>query len=344
MSLDSLAMISWLIAAVVVSWALPRRWQMPASIATTVAFLVSVDGTSACLLTSFAFLAYLLPRRAGFRPRALFAVFMVVVLTFVGFKTAHRLTPSYALPLGLSFYSFRVIHYLFEGYKGKLPEHGLLDVLAYLFFLPTLIVGPIHRFPQFKRDLEARNLAGVDVSAALERILYGYVKIVFLGNYLVAVKLEVALRAVTEGPAWIVAYASAFREWANLYLLFSGYADVAIGFAALMGFRIIENFDRPFLATNLGEFWQRWHISLSSFIRDYVYAPVAAATGGASWPSSSPWCCLDYGMSSHSPTSCGASITVSASWSGTSFKRSSVGMPCCGPWTKAVYSPCVPGS
>jgi D-alanyl-lipoteichoic acid acyltransferase DltB (MBOAT superfamily) len=138
-------------------------------------------------------------------------------------------------------------------------------------------VGPINRFESFKRDLRRRRWDTELFSGGLERILFGYFKVVVLANFLISIWLR-NYAAMFSGNVISKAYMDAAVSWMNLYIQFSGYSDIAIGFSALAGFRIIENFNYPFLATNILEFWQRWHISLTSWCRDYVYKPVLSFT------------------------------------------------------------------
>lgn len=278
MTIDSATVILWLTVTTVLSWVSPRKYRMHTIIASTWAFLVYMDWLSLIMLTTIGLITFFVPRTFGFSSRVLSLLTLLFAAVFTVLKALNTFDQGYLMPLGFSFYSFRVIHYLFEGYKHRLPLHSLTDFLAYLFFLPTLVVGPIHRFPSFKDDIEKRSWHSDNVSCALERILYGYVKIVVLGNYFVAHKLVQTIGSMGPEHPWCHAYLSSLQYWLNLYLQFSGYADIAIGFSLLMGFRVIENFNFPFLASNISDFWGRWHISLSSWIRDYVYAPLAAAT------------------------------------------------------------------
>ena len=185
---------------------------------------------------------------------------------------------KHLIPLGLSYYSFRQIHYIFENYKGKLPVHGLGDYLCYLFFLPTLFIGPIHRFPTFHRYLRRRRWDPHFASEGLERILFGYVKIIFFANYLVGEVLFDLISRIPRNHPILLEYLDSLQYGLNLYFQFSGYSDVAIGLSLILGFRIIENFNFPFLAINISDFWRRWHISLSDWCRDYVYMPVASVS------------------------------------------------------------------
>jgi len=279
MTIDSLNIILFLFITIVISWILPKKFQMVGSILSTFIFLLYFDYLSLIILIIFSVITFFLAKKYSFTFNILFISIMIITFTFISFKLMNTInSDNYLIPIGLSFYSFRIIHYLFEGYKEKLINHSLYDFLAYLFFLPTLIVGPINRFNQFKKDLDERSLNKVRFSYSIERILYGYTKIIVLGNYLVSYKLDTYIHNIEHTNPYLFTYLSSVQYWLNLYFQFSGYADIAIGLSALMGFKIIENFNYPFLATNIADFWLRWHISLSSWIKDYVYAPLAAFT------------------------------------------------------------------
>lgn len=182
------------------------------------------------------------------------------------------------MTLGLFFYILRQIHYITERHKKKLTNHSFLEYLSYLFFFPTLFAGPINSFPEFYRDMHRRRFDKEELSAGLERILYGYVKIVVLANWLVTGKMSAYIDSISAQYNSMAAYLDCVRYGLNLYFQFSGYSDIAIGFSLAMGFRVIENFNHPYLAPNINCFWQRWHISLSQWCRDYVFMSVIAVT------------------------------------------------------------------
>jgi len=181
------------------------------------------------------------------------------------------------MPLGMSFYILRAVHCIFESYKEKLPSGNFIDLACYMFFMPTILAGPVNRYEQFVRDLRRRRWDAPLFSTGLERILFGYFKVVLLAGYLVDNKFAM-LYHQSGLSGFLRVYADSVISWMSLYLQFSGYSDIAIGFSALAGFRIIENFNFPFLATNIIDFWKRWHISLTLWCRDYVYRPVLSFT------------------------------------------------------------------
>jgi len=182
------------------------------------------------------------------------------------------------IPLGLAYYVLRCVHYMIEYYKGSIPAHSFRDVVNYLFFIPTIVVGPIHRFAPFLADHRRKRWDASMLSEGLERIVYGYVKIVVLGNYLVSSKMAGYIGSLDPENVALILYLDVVRTGLNLYFQFSGFSDVGIGFARLLGYRVMENFNWPFLQQNISDFWRCWHISLTSWCREYVYATVVSMT------------------------------------------------------------------
>jgi alginate O-acetyltransferase complex protein AlgI len=180
-----------------------------------------------------------------------------------------------AIPLGLSYVAFRVLHLILELYRGTIPPQKPSLILSYVFFVPTTVVGPINRAAPFFVDRERNQLNLSWFSEGIERILYGYVKIAFLGNYLVSGKLGGFLQ--TLEPGICRQYLRLFGTMSNTYFQFSGFSDIAIGFGLALGYRVMENFNWPFLQPNIAGFWRCWHMSLTSWSRDYIYMPLIGA-------------------------------------------------------------------
>jgi len=182
------------------------------------------------------------------------------------------------LPLGISFFTFEFIHYLVDIYRGDVPVHSFSKFHVFAAFFPTQIAGPIKRFQQFVPSLA--TVAHFDVALAREGlglIGRGLAKKVLLADRL-APWANRGFSAATDGSigtgdAWLVTLAFSLQ----IFFDFSGYTDIARGSAALFGFRIPINFDGPYLATSLADFWHRWHISLSTWLRDYVYIPLGGS-------------------------------------------------------------------
>jgi alginate O-acetyltransferase complex protein AlgI len=205
------------------------------------------------------------------------AVVVLLLGALAAFKVAMA-SGGFALPLGMSYYTFRCVHYVLERFKKSLPPHTLSEFLAYLFFLPTILAGPIHRFPEFHRDLKRTRLGAEIVSEGLERVLYGYAKVLVVSGWLIQQQLQPWIAGLGQAHAWLSTYLYMLSAGYMGYLIFAGYSDIAIGVARLTGFRVIENFNNPFASRNIVEFWRRWHISLTSWVRDYLYATVFSLT------------------------------------------------------------------
>jgi alginate O-acetyltransferase complex protein AlgI len=178
-----------------------------------------------------------------------------------------------ALPIGISFIVFEKITYLVDLYRGTgRPARQVLDYLTYVFLFPKLLAGPIVKYHDIAPQLEQRPRRLDDLVAGLLRFAIGLIKKVLLADPLGEL---VDLSFGPHGPdGFGLAWASAVAFGLQIFFDFSGYADMAIGLARMLGFRLMENFDRPYLAVGFGDFWRRWHISLSSWIRDYLYIPL----------------------------------------------------------------------
>jgi alginate O-acetyltransferase complex protein AlgI len=275
--------VAWLLGTVAAYWVVPARFRDWVLIGVTLAFLVVHAPNSAAILVVFAVLTYFASLDGRFHGYRVLAAAGVIFAVLFYYKIRIVAEPEDLLrevfiPLGLSYYSFRCVHYLIERYRGGIGRHGLREFLAYLFFLPTIVVGPIHRAPAFLRDLHEKRWDGRNLAEGLERILYGYVKIAVLGNYLVSSEFAQVIGSIDATHTPLILYLDVVRTGLNLYLQFSGFADIAIGFALLLGYRIIENFNWPFLQRNIADFWRGWHISLTTWTRDYVYMPTLGLT------------------------------------------------------------------
>lgn len=257
-------------------WVLPERFSPYPLMATTVVFLLIMSPHSLLLLTFTSLSTFLISRKITHSNHLLLLVIGQALVLFIFFKSgisgSSVLWARRIIPIGFSYYSFRQIHYAIEAYKNKLPRHTLIDFLNYMFFLPTFLIGPINRFPSFLVDIKRKRWNNEMFSRGLERLLYGGVKINFLGNYVFSFYSDRLINALEY--EWLASYLSMVQFSANAYFQFSGYSDLAIGVSLLFGIRITENFNYPFLAKNISDFWNRWHISLSEWCRDYVFLPL----------------------------------------------------------------------
>lgn len=180
------------------------------------------------------------------------------------------------LPLGISFFTFEFIHYTAEVYKGLRPMRNPVDFALFAAFFPTQIAGPIKRFPDFVKQLQhPRTLREVDVDGAVGLILRGLVKKVLVADTLAPVVAAAFARPEAQG--WATAWFAVFAFATQIYCDFSGYTDIGRGCAELLGYVVPENFNRPYQAATPAEFWHRWHMSLSTWLRDYLFIPLGGS-------------------------------------------------------------------
>ncbi len=188
--------------------------------------------------------------------------------------------PGSLLPVGLSFFLLQSIGYVVDVHRGIVPrEKSFLSHAAFVSFFPRLLMGPIERagnfLPQLRRDA---RVSVRDVTDGLSIFVVGYFKKVALADYLALYVAKVyGAPAEFQSPALLLA--TFLFAW-QIYFDFSGYTDMARGIARMMGIRLMLNFNNPYLATSLGDFWRRWHISLSTWFRDYVYIPLGGNRRG----------------------------------------------------------------
>jgi D-alanyl-lipoteichoic acid acyltransferase DltB (MBOAT superfamily) len=184
-----------------------------------------------------------------------------------------------ALPVGVSFFTFQAISYSVDVYRRVIKPGSLLDVAIYLSFFPHLVAGPIVRAREFLPQLATpRNPSRVAVGAGISLIALGLIKKVAVADYLARTVVDPVFAVPQAYAAPDVALA-AYAYTAQIYCDFSGYTDIAIGLALLMGFVFPQNFDRPYRSLGLREFWRRWHMTLSRFLRDFLYIPLGGNRG-----------------------------------------------------------------
>ena len=200
------------------------------------------------------------------------------LMNAVGFH-ADPVVLNIVLPLGISFYTFQTMSYTLDIYRGKMkPTKNLLEYALFVAFFPQLVAGPIVRaielLPQIKRGAENR---WEDISSGMARFIQGFTK-----KVLVADNLAPYVNSVFEDPGacnGVTLWLGGIGWGVQIFCDFSGYSDMAIGAAKVMGFRLPENFRFPLAALNVAEFWRRWHITLYSFIRDYFYIAIGGSRG-----------------------------------------------------------------
>ena len=186
-----------------------------------------------------------------------------------------------ALPVGISFYTFQCLSYTIDVYRGNVPaQKNIVSFGAYVSLFPQLIAGPIVRYADVARELEERSHSWEDVSVGLRRFLIGLgKKIILADNFALLIRIFRDSGEPSVLFYWMYALAFAL----NIYFDFSGYSDMAIGLGRILGFHFIENFNYPYLSKSVTEFWRRWHMSLGSWFRDYVYIPMGGNRVSRGW-------------------------------------------------------------
>lgn len=278
----SLSFFYWMVFVTLGYFIVPRRFQLSIVSVCTFIFLMihsPLSGVwlwvSSCLVWGS---AYWFPsdKRAVLGLSGILGVVFLINSYFAN-QTLDGLPFSISV-IGVAYYTCRHIHFLVETLKGTLEKVSFFEYLEYQFFLPVIFNGPIHSYKNFRRECQRRHHAPSHIFEGLERIVYGYAKIILIGNYFLQLKLSSWALSCFEGHSFLMTTMDSIIHWLILYAVFSGYTDVALGFSKLWGIRLEENFNRPLAATNLIDFWQRWHITLSQWCKDYLYMPVLAFT------------------------------------------------------------------
>ena len=177
-----------------------------------------------------------------------------------------------ALPVGISFYTFQSLSYTIDVYRGNVPaQKNPISFGAYVALFPQLIAGPIVRYIDVARELDSRTHSWDDIAQGMRRFLIGLGKKILVADQFA---LLMKMFRQSEAPSVLFYWMYAIAFMLNIYFDFSGYSDMAIGLGRVFGFRFIENFNYPYISKSVTEFWRRWHMSLGSWFRDYVYIPM----------------------------------------------------------------------
>ncbi len=200
------------------------------------------------------------------------------LLTSVGLPQA-ILEPVH-IPIGISFFTFKAMSYLIDVYRGKVePQRNLINLGLYISFFPQLMAGPIERYIDIAEELVRRTTSFCGFACGVQRFLYGLAKKMLIANPLALIADQVfALKTHEMSPevAWLGALCYTFQ----IYFDFSGYSDMAIGLGKMFGFTFPENFNYPYIARSFRDFWRRWHMTLSSWLRNYLYIPLGGSRHG----------------------------------------------------------------
>ncbi len=188
--------------------------------------------------------------------------------------------PAIVMPIGISFFTFQALSYVIDVYRGQVQvQRSYAKLLLYISFFPQLIAGPIVRYIDIEREIDRREVNIRQSAFGLRRFIFGLAKKVLIANTMGATADAVfghGAANINIFSAWIGAIAYMMQ----IYYDFSGYSDMAIGLGKMFGFHFKENFQHPYASVSMQDFWRRWHISLSSWFRDYVYIPLGGNRKG----------------------------------------------------------------
>ena len=305
MNFLSIAYLLFLPAAFAVHWAVPARFRWATILAASVWFVAAAAPSALVPLAAATALAWAaglaLARRPGARGTGAFFAFAVfaplaalAVFKYAGFASElvasaaracglalHPATAKLALPLGLSFWTFTLVSYLLDVRRGRIPAEGHPGrFAAYVLFFPKLVAGPIERAGRLLPQLAApKAFSCARASLGMRQIALGVFRKAVVADYL-ATFTDAAFASPVRFNSSALLLAALLYSL-QIYNDFAGYSDIAIGSARLLGFELADNFRAPVFARSLKDFWARWHISLSTWFRDYVYIPLGGSRRGA---------------------------------------------------------------
>lgn len=182
--------------------------------------------------------------------------------------------PKVLAPLAISFLVFQFIHYLADKYRGTIHDNSFRHFLLYALFFPALVAGPIKRYGEFAPQIQGVRFSFDNFGIGCSRVIIGLAKKIILADTFAAWGDKLLNPQMNSGLVLLIAV---YAYTLKIYFDFSGYSDIAIGTARILGYELPENFNWPYLAANISDFWRRWHMSLSAWIRDYLYIPLGGS-------------------------------------------------------------------
>lgn len=258
-------------------FAVPTRFRSAVLAGWGAVFYLAYAAPFATLVFGLILGAYLVARN-----RSDLLLVLVVVALFVEFKVGVDFTDlsrvqgtgaeALIIPLGFSFLAFELMHFAIECRRGRIEGASLVDLASFALYFPCRVAGPIKRYPAYQAAVADARPTSANVYSGVVRILVGVFKKVVIADSIALTAAEV-LYADTPLHVWKAVFAYSLR----IYFDFSAYSDMAIGFSRVLGITVPENFNWPYLSPNIQEFWNRWHITLSHWARDYVFTPSGRA-------------------------------------------------------------------
>jgi alginate O-acetyltransferase complex protein AlgI len=264
--------------AVAAFWCLPRKYAQDGFAATTAFGLFLLFPFSAIWLVGSVFVvqqAIVLGNKTGRRGLVTGLAIVALGAAFLASRESEELFGASWTIVGIAYFTLRHIHVLIECYLERINAPTIRQYARYHLLMPVLFAGPIHRLPHFERQCERRRWSAEEFFSGAERALFGFALAVIGGEFLGGAARELLGVSVNSGlgTLWI----ASMIDWVRLYAQFAGLTSIALGLCLMIGLRLEENFNQPWRARNLVDFWSRWHMTLSFWCRDYVYFPVAAS-------------------------------------------------------------------
>jgi len=249
----------------------------------------------ACSISVNFVIGWIMDSRAGAARKIWLAIGVIVNLLLLGyFKYFDFLVDAFngicgyavfepkniALPIGISFYTFQVMSYVIDLYRGEIRlQRNPLNLALYVSFFPQLIAGPIVKYHDIEQQITKRNVASEKFACGIRRFVYGLAKKVILSNCFAQV-VDLYFDASFDQLGTLAIWGMMFLYALQIYFDFSGYSDMAVGLGKMFGFDFMENFNYPYRSLSVREFWRRWHISLSTWFREYLYIPLGGNRKG----------------------------------------------------------------
>ncbi len=238
----------------------PVRWRQAVLILSGILFYGWAGGPFLPLVLGVILVTRLAPPRAAV---------WINAAVLVGLMSSFKMRGVF--PLGLSFLSFEMIHFSIERRRGKIPEVSLAGLAAFALYFPCRIAGPIKRYQPFAESIRSSRASAENLYRGSVRILWGYLKKVVVADFFALFTPYLNYPDTTAPFLWV----SLFALSLYIYVDFSAYSDMAIGISQLLGLSVPENFRLPYFSRNIRDFWARWHISLSTWLGDYLFLPIA---------------------------------------------------------------------
>ncbi len=180
--------------------------------------------------------------------------------------------------IGGAYFTLRHLHVVIDWWMGRLQIPTTAQYIRYNFFLPVIMAGPIHRLNNFQRQVRRQRVTSSNLFIGAERALFGLAQAVVISSWALRRLQTVSLKQTTDWPLFLQRWLEGGFDWLQLFFSFAGLTSLALGLSLMMGLKLEENFNRPWAAKNLIDFWSRWHMTLSNWCRDYVFYPVTAVT------------------------------------------------------------------